>query len=236
MTEYQQMILQIIEQSLAPMKTEHIMSQLQACSRTYQSISKVTRALHNLVDLRYLEHTSSGFYCITKNGKESTVIPSKEPNDIVIKKLNWNQLTPEDFERLIFNLISIAPGYENPEWSTKTDAADSGRDISVTRLDEDELLGTTRYRVFIQCKHWLSRSINIKDVTSTMNEIHLWEPPKVDILIFATSGRFTEKAVAFKEKNNLIKSDLKIEFWPESHLERILNKHPSLIDEFHLES
>ena len=35
-------------------------------------------------------------------------------------RLKWETLTPEEFERLIFALISVAPGYENPQWLTKT--------------------------------------------------------------------------------------------------------------------
>jgi hypothetical protein len=79
-------------------------------------------------------------------------------------KLNWSALEEEDFERLLFVLISDTPGYENPEWLQHTNAPDRGRDLAVTRVESDPLLGVKRHRTIIQCKHWLKRSVSIGDV------------------------------------------------------------------------
>lgn len=57
-----------------------------------------------------------------------------KPKGRVATKLKWESLTDEDFERLIFMLISHEQGYENPEWLTKTNAPDRGRDLSVHRV------------------------------------------------------------------------------------------------------
>ena len=46
-------------------------------------------------------------------------------------------------------------------------------------------------------------------------------------VLFATSGRFTSDTVAIVEKQNQSDSALRIEMWPESHLERLLAGRPA---------
>lgn len=161
-------------------------------------------------------------------------LAAAQPKGHVVTKLKWESLTDEDFERLVFSLISSAPGYENPEWLTRTNAPDRGRDLSVTRIANDPLSGTMRSRVLIQCRHWITKSISASDVATLKEQISTWEPPKVDVLTIITSGRFTSDAVAAIEKHNAADRALKIEMWPESHLERLLAERPALIAEFGL--
>src|ERR1043165_1043422 len=66
-------------------------------------------------------------------------IVAARPTGPVNTKLDWDALTDEEFERLVFLLISEAPGYENPEWLQKTHAPDRGRDLSVVRVVPDPL-------------------------------------------------------------------------------------------------
>lgn len=157
-----------------------------------------------------------------------------KPRGAVATRLNWESLTEEEFERLVFVLISSEVGYENPEWLMKTNAPDRGRDLSVNRVYTDPLAGTLRQRVVIQCKHWQSKSIAPTDIAALKEQMKLWEPPRVDIHVIATSGRFTSDAVAIVEKHNQSDSALRIEMWPESHLERLLASRPAVIAEFGL--
>jgi hypothetical protein len=157
-----------------------------------------------------------------------------KPSGPVATKLKWGDLTEEEFERLIFALISAERGYENPEWLMKTNAPDRGRDLSVYRVYKDPLGGTLRHRVIIQCKHWLSKSVSSAEIGTLKEQMKLWEPPRVDIHVIATSGRFTSDAVALIEKHNQSDSALRIEMWPESHLERLLAERPAIIAEFRL--
>ncbi|MBB4373574.1 hypothetical protein GGD63_006397 [Bradyrhizobium sp. cir1] len=166
-------------------------------------------------------------------GDLGELIASK-PSGPIPTKLNWAKLTEEESERLIFSLIAGEPGYENPEWLTQTRAADKGRDLSVTRVAKDGLSGHLRARVIIQCKHWLERSISPTDVALLKEQMALWEPPRVDVLIIATSGRFTTDAVVAIEKQGQSDRALRIEMWPESHLEMLLAARPALIAEFEL--
>jgi hypothetical protein len=159
---------------------------------------------------------------------------SKKPRGSVATKLLWERLSDEQFERLVFVLISSEKGYENPEWLMKTNAPDRGRDLSVYRVYADPLGGTIRQRVIIQCKHWQSKSVGPSEIATLKVQMRMWEPPRVDIHVIATSGRFTSDAVTIVEKQNQSDSALRIEMWPESHLEWLLASRPAIIAEFGL--
>jgi Restriction endonuclease len=160
-------------------------------------------------------------------------IASTQPVGKVSTELAWSVLSNEGFERLVFNLILDAPGYENARWLTHTSAPDHGRDLSVDRVVTDSW-GVMRSRVIIQCKHWLSRSIAPSDVAAALAAIKLCEPPPVDVLIIATSGRFSADAVTWIEKHNHERTRPAVEPWPESHLESALAERAPLVAEFGL--
>ena len=106
--------------------------------------------------------------------------------------------------------------------------------MSVNRVHHDSLTGTIRQRIIIQCKHWMTKSVSIDEIASLKEQVKLWEPPLVDNVIIATSGRFTTDAVDRIEKHNQSGQSPRIEMWPESHLEMLLARKPALIAEFHL--
>ena len=159
---------------------------------------------------------------------------ASRPTGPIPTRLKWKNLADEEFERLIFTLIAIEPGYENPEWLTHTRAPDRGRDLSVTRVTRDGLSGSLRARVIIQCKHWQERSISPSEISLLKEQMLLWEPPRIDVLIIATSGRFTIDAVVAIERQAQSDRALRIEMWAESHLEMLLAARPALIAEFGL--
>lgn len=162
------------------------------------------------------------------------LLASSHPEGRVATRLNWKGLTAEDYERLIFALISAAQGYENPAWLMKTNAPDRGRDLSVSRVVNDALGGVIRSRIIIQCRNKPNDSVNVRDVAELKEQMCQWEPPRVDVLIIATTGRFSSDAVAAIEKHNNGDRGLRIEMWPESHLERLLTERPAIIAEFKL--
>lgn len=166
--------------------------------------------------------------------EDLAVLGAAHPRGSVATKLNWDRLTADDFERVMFALIGSSKGYENPEWLMRTNAADRGRDLSVTRVVNDPLGGVIRSRVIIQCRHWASKSVAASDVAELKEQMAQWEPPRVDVLVIATTGRFTADAVSLIEKHNNSDRALRIEMWPESHLERLLAERPGLIAEFRL--
>ena len=161
-------------------------------------------------------------------------IVAAKPTGPVTTRLDWQGLTDDEFERLVFLMISETPGYENPEWLQKTNAPDRGRDLSVVRVEQDPLGSVRRYRTIIQCKHWLSRSVGQSDVAETRSQMELWQPPRVDVLVIATTGRFTADAISLAEQHNQSDRALTIAMWPDSHLERLLAARPHLIGHFRL--
>jgi Restriction endonuclease len=158
----------------------------------------------------------------------------EKPTGPVTTKLKWDAISAEEFERLLFNLISDAGEYVNPLWLMQTNASDRGRDLSVERIITDELSGTQRQRVIIQAKHWTKKSVRPTDVAEMLTEISLWEPPAIQSLIIATSGRFTADAVALIEKHNNDGKRPQIDMWAESHLELLLARRPHLVSGFNL--
>lgn len=161
-------------------------------------------------------------------------VVTAHPKGPVSTALAWEKLNAETFERLIYSIIRDAHGYENAQWLTKTEAPDRGRDLSVHRVHNDALAGVRRQRVIIQCKHWLARSVGDAEVAALVAKMDHWEPPPVDVLVIATSGRFTDAAVSWTEKHNNTGDHPRIEMWPESHLEGLLAQRPHLVAEFGL--
>ena len=162
-----------------------------------------------------------------------TLVRAK-PSGPVTTKLNWLAITDEEFERLLFNIVADASDYTNPQWLMRTHAPDRGRDISVERISRDTLSGTKNQRVIIQAKHWQSKSVRPIDVSEALTQMALWQPPRVHVLIVATSGRFTADAVAWVEKHNDMGKQPVIEMWPDSHLELLLAQRPHLVAGFKL--
>jgi len=62
----------------------------------------------------------------------------------------------------------------------------------------------------------------------------LWEPPPVDLVIIATSGRFSADAVKWIEDHNLARHRPRIEQWPDSRLETLLASRPHHVAAFRL--
>jgi Restriction endonuclease len=161
-------------------------------------------------------------------------LASSKPTGRVTTKLKWAAIEADDFERLLFNILADASDYKNPQWLTHTNAPDRGRDISAERVDVDSLSGTRSRRVIVQAKHWLRKSVALDDVTGTLTQVSLWEPPAVHTVIIATSGRFTTDAVDWIERHNQAAKHPRVEMWPDSHIELLLASRPHLVAEFPL--
>jgi len=162
------------------------------------------------------------------------VLVKAAPTGPVVTALKWNAIDDEGFERLVYNIVADAPGYSNPQWLTHTRAPDRGRDISATKTLEDTLNGPRVLRVIVQCKHWRTHSVGMDEVTKLVNQMSLWEPPKVDELVIATTGRFATDAVDWIEKHNNDRKIPLISMWCDSHLESLLAARPHLVAQFRL--
>lgn len=156
------------------------------------------------------------------------------PTGPVSTRMNWSALSAEGFEGVIFEMIRQTPGYENVRWLMKTNATDRGRDIDANHVTTDPLTGVRRARVIIQCKHWLAKSVGRDDLVTLLESVRLWEPPRIDIVIVATTGRFSQDAVAIAERRNHELQAPRVELWPDSHLETLLARRPAIAGRFGL--
>jgi Restriction endonuclease len=165
--------------------------------------------------------------------EDLAAVVASRPAGEVPTRLDFSRLDDEDFERLIFTLLTTTPGYENASWLMETRAPDRGRDLAVEQVSTDPLIGTRRLRIIVQCKNW-KRSLSPKECQAAIAPIPLWEPPKVDLLVLATTGRFSEQGVQWIEQHNHVGRDPRIAMWPNSHLELLLAGRGDLVEEFHL--
>lgn len=151
-----------------------------------------------------------------------------KPSGPVPTRIDWSLLDAEGFERLVCELIRSADGYENANWLMRTNAPDRGRDIEAFRVVEDSLSGVRRFRVMVQCKHWQSRSIGPSDLQNCLASAQLWRDPPVDVVIVATSGRYSTDAVAWVEARRAKQEVPVFELWAENDLERMLSRRPHI--------
>lgn len=110
----------------------------------------------------------------------------------------------------------------------QTRAPDRGRDLSLEHVIRDGTGTVRRERIIVQAKHWQSRSVRDTDIQDTLTRIDHWTPPPVHALVIATSGRFTQDAVALAERRALDARVPRVDLWPESFLETLLHKQPHL--------
>lgn len=161
-------------------------------------------------------------------------IASSKPTGKASTALQWDVLDSTQFERLLYDLARVLPGYRNVQLLMKTNAADRGRDVSAERVTDDGAGGVRSERVIIQAKHWLSKSVPPFEINNAVTTVTLWEPPVVRVLIVATSGHFTPDAVAWTEKHNEAGKQPWIDLWPESRLSTLLSERPYLVAEYSL--
>ncbi len=160
-------------------------------------------------------------------------LASSKPAGGVTTQLAWQSINEEQFERILFEVLSKLPRHQNVQWLTRTNAPDRGRDLSVERLIEDGTGSVRTERVIVQAKHWQSKSVSLSDIANNLAAVDLWQP-RVHVLVVATSGRFTTDAVSWVEKRNYEGTQPRVELWPENKLESLLASRPALIATYRL--
>lgn len=154
-----------------------------------------------------------------------------DPSGKATTALAWSNLDANQFERLLFDLFKNFSTFQNVQWLTKTNAPDKGRDLSAEWVLDDGTGGVRTERVIIQAKHWLSQSVGVAELSANLAYTKLWEPPKVQALIIATSGHFSVDAIQWAEKHNGEGVAPRIDLWPQSRLEFLLAQKPHLMAE-----
>lgn len=148
--------------------------------------------------------------------------------------LRWDTLSPTQFEELVAAILRSTPEYQNVELLMGTNAPDGGRDISAFRSQTDSLGDTVRERVIVQCKHYPNGSVSPTDINDAVVGTSQWGHPPVDLLIFATSGHFTQPAVRHIEQHDEERKRPRILPWSRVNLESALSSRPELAQGFGL--
>lgn len=153
----------------------------------------------------------------------------------VVTSINLDSLTAEDFESLMFDVLSSIPNYVNVSIPLKTNAPDQGKDITFSLRVQTGFGGELLEPGVLQAKHWKATSVSVNDIADTLNHVPLWGPPHIRQLIFATSGKFTSDAVQLVQKhNNQGTHGVHIEIWERNKLEFILMKMPEIVQKYRL--
>ncbi|MHA2790108.1 restriction endonuclease [Corynebacterium sp. S7] len=149
-------------------------------------------------------------------------------------QLAWKNLNAEQFESLLFNLIGDLDNHENVERLQKTNAPDSGRDLSCLRRTDTGAGEFRTERVLVQAKHWQSKSVSHHEIMKAVDDTKLWQNSKFHIIVFATSGSFTVDALKYAEAHNDQHTNPHLELWPQDRLEKLLASRPALVESFGL--
>lgn len=145
----------------------------------------------------------------------------------VTTALDWSSLDDEGFERLLFNLLRAFDDHSNVKSLTKTNAPDRARDLSFDRRIQASTGLVRNERVLVQAKHWLTKSVSHHEIAQAVTTAEGWTP-SFDVVIVATSGRFTTEAVNWADKRSTAGKRPDVELWPDSELEALLARHPGI--------
>ena len=166
--------------------------------------------------------------------QDLAALVSSKPTGAVGVAIDWSTLDETGFERLLYELLRAAAGYENVSLPMKTNAADGGRDVQAYYITVNPLAGTRRDRFIVQCKHWQAKSVSRNDVALLPETVKEWELPLVDVIVVATSGHFSKSAVQWAEARDVRREVPAVLLWPKSHLESLLADYPTVAAELGL--
>jgi hypothetical protein len=121
--------------------------------------------------------------------------PEPTPTIPETPELRGNGFTWQDFEDFVADLFTSL-GYQNVRVTPR--AGDEGKDIIMERADP--LKGTTR--VYVECKHWSSGRVGIKEVQVLHSAV--MRDPQVHEGMLVTTGRFTNQAMAYAQQIGFI--------------------------------
>lgn len=140
--------------------------------------------------------------------------------------LNWSELSPSDFEKLCFRLISME-GFQNVK--LYGGSGDRARDI-VAEYFVNTGASTEVFKFIIQCKRFTARkSVGVTDMASLKNWMDSnHEFQRGLIIASADASPNTRDWLDGINKGN----KYRIEIWDGVELEKRLDKHPSLISEY----
>lgn len=148
-------------------------------------------------------------------------------NTLAPKPITLAQLTPTQFENLVFDLIS-AMGLRNVAW--RTPGADGGRDIEAEKIEPDFAGVYVTEKWFIECKRYTGSV----DWPTIYKKIAYADSQHADYLLMCTPSKYTPAAITQAENWNTSRRTLKVRLWPGHELERQLKRFPDIENKYGL--
>ncbi|MFU9026800.1 restriction endonuclease [Rhodococcus erythropolis] len=153
------------------------------------------------------------------------VYTPEDPSDL-IGAVNFEELSPTDFEEFCFDLLEAA-GFENMDWRKGTpkpgSPSDQGRDIVACRSHSDVDGFTYREKWFVDAKHYKSAGVPPDALNSTL----AWaEAERPDVVLFVLSGFLSNGSKNMLDRyieNN--RPRFRIRYWELPQLRSLIAKH-----------
>lgn len=142
--------------------------------------------------------------------------------------LNWDDLRPDDFEQLLYDLLSEL-GFINVDWRKgtpkKAASPDSGRDLEADMQREDADGHNWIEHWFIQAKHH-SSAVSPADFRDAL----AWaEARRPEVLLLAVSALSNPSKQYIEDYERTNKPSFRIRVWERPRIERLLSRYPDLL-------
>jgi energy-coupling factor transporter ATP-binding protein EcfA2 len=139
-------------------------------------------------------------------------------------KLNWEKITPLEFENLCYDLL-YALGFRNLDRRGGT--SDRGQDIEAIWEIKDPSGDVYLQKWFVECKFY-KLGLSIREI---YDEIQWADAERPDVLLIITNSHLTAQAKDWLEKLREEKV-YTIQIWENEKIEKLLLKHPSILEKY----
>ena len=167
----------------------------------------------------------SAFIRDVKQGYEFFEISKKDGLVLVDTKrmeFDWSKLDDQDFVKLCFDIFKSLPRIAKAEITEGT--SDLGQDI-VAIETVTSLVGETKQKWTIQCKHYPSRKVASSDITNILNS---YSQLKFDVFCLMTSNLLFPGCRRMLEAWNSPKFPFKVVIWDVMKIEDYVRNKPQI--------
>ena len=182
-------------------------------------------ALPSFCDM-YYETERNGFIGRILEGHKFFRLSKKDGIAVVdLKRMrfDWKKLTPEQFEKLCFDIFQSLEGIEEVQITAGT--ADLGQDIMAIETWKT-LLGPSKRRWTIQCKHFTARKVLPGDIANIPNA---YSQLKFDVFCLMTSNLISPSCYRLLESWKTDRTyPFTVRTWDRTKIESFLQNRPDI--------
>lgn len=139
-------------------------------------------------------------------------------------KLNWEKITPLEFENLCYDLLYVL-GFRNLD--RRSGIPDRGRDIEAIWEIKDPSGDVFFQKWFVECKFY-KHGIPIRVIHDRIRWADVTRP---DVFLIITNSHLTTGTRAWLDRIREEKT-YNIQIWEKEKLQKLLPKHPSIVEKY----